>query len=123
MVSLVCICGKNCCLRHYFLDVRFSNVLPMQFCLFSTLPSVLVKYLLVGSLLRTHFSFHCSDGSFLNDSFILNEINVTREERVVSGSDSFSHACATSYRFCTELVHLFRDFGFFESFVHHVIAP
>ncbi len=47
---------------------------------------------------------------------------MTREERVVSGSDSFSRACATSYRFCTELVHLFRVFGFFESFVHHVTA-
>ncbi len=39
--------------------------------------------------------FVTSDGSFLNDSFILNE------EQVISGSDSFSHACATSYRFCT----------------------
>ncbi len=33
--------------------------------------------------------------------------NVTREELVVSGSDSFSRACATSYRFFTELVNLF----------------
>ncbi len=53
----------------------------------------------------------------------LQQVNVTQEERVVSGSDSFSRACATSYRFCTELVHLFRVFGFFESFVHHVTAP
>ncbi len=35
----------------------------------------------------------------------------------------FSRACATSYRFCTELVHLFGVFRFFESFVHHVDSP
>ncbi len=55
--------------------------------------------------------------------------NVTQEERVVSGSDSFSYARAHPIGAVLELVHLFRAFGVFEmcffseSFVHHVTNP
>ncbi len=46
--------------------------------------------------------------------------NVTQEELVISGSDSFSRACAPSYRFCTGKFTCFESSGFSESFVHHV---
>ncbi len=66
-----------------------------------------------------------SDGSFLNNSFILNKslMLLGKNESSRGVIDSFSRACSTSYRFCTELFHLFQVFGFFESFVHHMTAP
>ncbi len=44
-----------------------------------------------------------SDGSVGLERFVHFEriFNVTREQRVFSGSDSFSHACGPSHRFCT----------------------
>ncbi len=71
-----------------------------------------------GTVVMGHFvNFVHFIGSFVHFEQIF---NLTLEERVVSGSDSFSRTCAPSYRFCTELVHLFRGYRFSESFVHHM---
>ncbi len=65
-----------------------------------------------------------SDGSVLNDSIILNEslmwLEKNESSRGVIRSVAHAHHPKGSV---LELVHLFRVFGFCESFVHHVTAP
>ncbi len=77
---------------------------------------------ITGTQIRAAFLAEvASDGSVLNDSFILNESLMRLEKnesfRGVIRSVMHAHHPKGSV---LELVHLFRVFGFFESFVHRV---
>ncbi len=72
-------------------------------------------------VLRPVFKLNNSDGSVLNNSFILNESLMWLEKN--ESSWGVIRSVAHAYHPIgsgLELVHLFQVLGFFESFVHHV---